>query len=524
MASPDLESWYKSNEETTIKIWVENPEILVEKKFGVQKKSYATFRVLMKSSSGELVCVRHRFSEFETLRENLRDRYLPLGIFVPQLPAKKLINNTDSEFIKERMQGLTLFCEGIVMNPFLRHDSTFRSFMDMRSDPSGTNVGECMLGSALARLPNPSNPLVRYMVIKEEVVAMEKQSKAVLEATRSAQQAYSSMVQANTNMQSALAGWSGLEQDSVRALSGKYNGQQDPMVRDADGVALSLQRLSKFYSDQHGAICDFPDYAGALYTPAFEYEHNRCCAFLELFKYHDDLANFIDKQRSKVEKMDRTKLDKLTEANAILEEKKICLNAFYKGLLFFSVPLATRDRCHSLRRTAGYLGATSLVSSGLLQKGSLAMLRDMEINPGSAISNTSAVLEQLSVKTLDAPNELITANHWNELPRGADPCYGLLSSAMGLSVSVPTAYSSAPTAQTDDSSISALLRQAEIEKVAAREDPFEEEPPGPPAAAAVQEETPVVPERQPDQLKVNSLLGDLTGEKPSSEKSNDLWS
>ena len=101
---PDLESWFASCEETSVKIWVENPEILVEKKFGLKQKNYTTFRVLMKSSSGDLVGVRHRYSEFETLRENLRDRYLPLGIFVPSLPAKKILNNTDSEFIKERMQ------------------------------------------------------------------------------------------------------------------------------------------------------------------------------------------------------------------------------------------------------------------------------------------------------------------------------------------------------------------------------------------------------------------------------------
>lgn len=104
MSLPDLDSWYVSCEDTSVKIWVENPEILVEKKFGLKQVNYTTFRVLMKSSSGDLVGVRHRYSEFESLRENLRDRYLPLGIFVPQLPSKKILNNTDSEFIKERMQ------------------------------------------------------------------------------------------------------------------------------------------------------------------------------------------------------------------------------------------------------------------------------------------------------------------------------------------------------------------------------------------------------------------------------------
>ena len=67
-----------------------------------------------------------------------------------------------------------MFCEGIVSCPFLRHDRAFKDFMDMGNTDGDRNVGEIMLGSAFARLPNPTNPLVRYMVVKEEIVAMEK--------------------------------------------------------------------------------------------------------------------------------------------------------------------------------------------------------------------------------------------------------------------------------------------------------------------------------------------------------------
>lgn len=101
----DPDAWYKSCEDDIIKIWVENPEIHTERKFlGTTQKQYTTFRVLMKSSSGELVGVRHRFSEFELLRESLRSRYMPFGIYVPMLPSKRVLGNTESEFIKERMQ------------------------------------------------------------------------------------------------------------------------------------------------------------------------------------------------------------------------------------------------------------------------------------------------------------------------------------------------------------------------------------------------------------------------------------
>jgi hypothetical protein len=62
-----------------------------------------------------------------------------------------------------------------VSNPFLRHDRVWKDFMnsDVRS-ASDINVGEKMLQDLLLRVPPPSNPLVRYLVLREEVNALEK--------------------------------------------------------------------------------------------------------------------------------------------------------------------------------------------------------------------------------------------------------------------------------------------------------------------------------------------------------------
>lgn len=276
---------------------------------------------------------------------------------------------------------------------------------------------------------------------------------------------------------------------------------------------------------QHQATSDLPDHAGVLFSPGFEYEFNRCAAFNELFKYHDDLSNFIDKQRTKVEKMDRVRLDKLTEAQAVLEEKKICLAAFYKGLLFYSIPLNVRDRAINLRRLSGFIGATALVSACSSEEASMSFLRDMELNPAASVASTSVVLEQLSLKTLPATNAAITSSNWNELPPQACQCYGLLRQASGLTVTSPTYVNPAD----DVNTVAALMRQAEIEKAAAREDPFEEDsgthPPPVPSTVApgAEDEISSEPTFQPDQSKVTSLLGDLTGDAPAEEKKGDLW-
>jgi hypothetical protein len=386
-----------------------------------------------------------------------------------------------------------------------------------------------MLGSAFARLPNPSNPLMRYMVVREEVTGMEKHAKVLLEASRASQQAYLEVTAANTSMQSALAGWGSFEQSSVSALNGRVNGSNDPAMRPADDVPKMINRMSQFYSEQHSATSYMPDYAGVLYSPSYEYEYNRCTAFLELFKYHDDLSNFIDKQRSKVEKIDRSKAEKLAEAQAILEEKKICLAAFYKGMFFFTVPMAARDRSVNVRRAAGFTGSTMLVSSCALEKASLSLLRDMDFSPAAVVASTSVVLEQLSLRTLDGSAQAIADSTWRDMPPLASQCQGLLRAAMGIAPDVASYYAAAApeTKETQEADLAALLRKAEIEKLAARTDPFEEEdrpvPPPVPAAAPEEPIAPPVPAFQPDQQKVSSLLGDLTGEAPGGGGDN-LWS
>ena len=75
-------------------------------------------------------------------------------------------------------------------------------------------------------------------------------AKAALDASKQMQAAYASMVQSQTTMQSALSAWGHFEQESVRALNGKYNGQQDPALREGDSVPNMLNRMSLYHSEQ----------------------------------------------------------------------------------------------------------------------------------------------------------------------------------------------------------------------------------------------------------------------------------
>ena len=271
--------------------------------------------------------------------------------------------------------------------------------------------------------------------------------------------------------------------------------------------------------------------------------------FKELFKIHDDLMNFIDSQRSKIDKMDQSKYDKYQDAVRLLEERKTALAMFYRGFLYFSLPMAARDRSINIRRAFSHLGCTLMVTSGSLLKSSLRYLKDMEINKANGVAATSTVLEQLSLKTLDASD--VSATAWGELPPNMPVCFGLLRAAQGFIVAPPVNSSVSVSVtdvkyKDDDKDLSKLLRQAEIIAAAGRPDGFDEEedtahsssaaargslphysppPPPPPAPGFSAIDEPESKPRAVNSQKVSSLLGDLTGDRGSApvEDKSDLW-
>jgi hypothetical protein len=65
-----IEEWLTCVSSADYKVWVENPETIKES--GFMGKTYTTFRVVLKSPNTHLMTIRHRFSEFCTLRDILK--------------------------------------------------------------------------------------------------------------------------------------------------------------------------------------------------------------------------------------------------------------------------------------------------------------------------------------------------------------------------------------------------------------------------------------------------------------------
>lgn len=83
-SSSSVSDWLGSASRQKIQIWCEDPEASSEKiAGGVIEKTYLTYKLLMKQPGRDISgIVRHRYSEFEALRSNLRDRYYAVGVLL----------------------------------------------------------------------------------------------------------------------------------------------------------------------------------------------------------------------------------------------------------------------------------------------------------------------------------------------------------------------------------------------------------------------------------------------------------
>jgi len=68
--------------------------------------------------SGRTWFVRKRYSQFEALRSAMKAQ-LSRTVKVPPLPGKRLFNNMDPEFVRERARGLSTFVWSLAGNPML---------------------------------------------------------------------------------------------------------------------------------------------------------------------------------------------------------------------------------------------------------------------------------------------------------------------------------------------------------------------------------------------------------------------
>lgn len=115
------EEWLKEVSKKTMKITVSEPI-----KEGNRLKPYITYLVSTLPAGWG---VRRRYSDIEWVLYALIQRY-PAVLF-ESMPPKKVVNNTESEFVEVRMKGLERFLNKLAINPYIRSDNLLLDFLKL---------------------------------------------------------------------------------------------------------------------------------------------------------------------------------------------------------------------------------------------------------------------------------------------------------------------------------------------------------------------------------------------------------
>lgn len=94
---------------------------------GDQGQRFACWNIVITTSASATVNLRKRYSELDTLRENLK-KELP-NVEIPKLPPKRVVKNLESRFLAKRRAGIEWFLSCVLLNPTFANTKSIRDFV-----------------------------------------------------------------------------------------------------------------------------------------------------------------------------------------------------------------------------------------------------------------------------------------------------------------------------------------------------------------------------------------------------------
>ena len=406
MSQSEISGWISSENNKQVTVICGGAEF---HKGGYISKSYVDFKVDITVGGDKMTC-RHRFSEFEAVRDLLRVTYHKYGLVIPPLPPKVTLSSTsdlESAFVKERCEGLTLFCKGVVMNPFFRNDNAWIEFVS-GSGVTTENIGERMSAGALSLLEQPFKLTVesRIDTIKEELTLIETSVKAVLSSLRKLQEAEKACMAAFDNTQTQIQAWNTNELSRINCFNGYPFDAQESIIPTQQGVKSSIKNWNELDTNKYMSKSMGPDQIGIFQIGALTYDMGMVEAVRASIAHRDQVISNIASYTQKLEKKEKTAKDakdsmQVEELKAKLDGLEQSRENYYKGLLCLSLPMLSRLRAEVYRVAYSYMGASYLAEVSQAHTATLAFFRAVSINPMTAVDNASESLVENGLISLN---------------------------------------------------------------------------------------------------------------------------
>ncbi|GAB5030797.1 sorting nexin [Nannochloropsis oceanica] len=364
--------------------------------------------------------VRHRYSDFEALSRGLQRRFGTEGMLIPPLPPKGLRKKHDVDFIKQRMNGLQFFMEGIAASPFLFHDILTQKFLKRTTtegagsivailDEGDNSVGQIIpLPSSSSSSKPPSSPLssasmaamhnqgyiqwteflssfvlppdpdVMVEKVRIELDSCEKVLSEVMEGGKALAAGfgqYARGLQAFSYSMHVLAeGERRVEVlNKVEVTEGREDSSSAEQESSNDNASSPLRALytiplpelashtADLYANIVPTFLAAPGQASFFFSPLIEYEQSRIQSLKTLLAGRNDLRTSILKLQKKVEGLRQPSASSADRElyESRLAQAEVHLYKFTKALLCYTLPAVAQQRTWNLNRALANLAAIS---------------------------------------------------------------------------------------------------------------------------------------------------------------------
>jgi hypothetical protein len=239
--------------------------------------------------------------------------------------------------------------------------------------------------------------------IREEIKSIEGHARFLLERCRAVQNCERQLQNANEQLKRGLDNWFDAERIHVKSLGGRVFDEHDPVVKGNETMTSTITSFTQEVTSKRVTENDLPNYIGLTLIAFFESELTMVESFKELFKVHDEMARDIESSNNKITKMENqknAKLEQLTDLRRILDDKQACLNAFYKGFIYFTIPYMARQRASYARRFFSGFICSELSNNYTIFKACQDYFHQLVLPIQEVSEETSRMLELLNVKPI----------------------------------------------------------------------------------------------------------------------------
>jgi len=396
--------------------------------------------------------VRHRYSDFEALSLRLQRRFGTEGMLIPPLPPKSLRKNQDVDFIKQRMNGLQFFMEGIAASPFLFHDVLTQKFLKrtttegagsiaalldeggnaaghftpLPSSSSSSNPPSSPLSSAsLAAMHNrgyvqwteflssfvlPPDPDMMVEKVRLELDTCERILSEVLKGGRALAAGfgqYARGLQAFSRSMHILAegerkvevlnkvGTTEEDKDSSSCAeqesSSNKNASSQPLALYNTPLLELASRTADLYASTVPGFLAAPDQASFLFSSLLEYEQSRIQSLKSLLAGRDDLHTSILKLQKKVHSLRQPSASPADRElyESRLAKEEVRLYKFTKALLCYTLPAVAQQRTWNLNRALANLAAITTSAAAASFGQAMGYLKSLGWDAGDIVEEAN---------------------------------------------------------------------------------------------------------------------------------------